>query len=640
MSVNTKKIWTLEGKSIVWNVSGHGKHRDNYEMSGAFCDCIADYGVDASGALELSLSCYFPTLRTIPNDTHATLEVKAGCLSFLQGGEPVTEFPRRFTLDGTLICESETSCGVTVRRQILPAKEKRCCVQTIRLTAEKEVELTLSQPGTLVLRYTYGTKGIYVARSCHDAPDTIALQAGESCSFTAWICADLASDPPTEPDGGEETALRYERIAALCDASLVLSTGIPELDAMARFARLRAGESLFQTLSGKFHSPGGRRYYAAIWCNDQVEYAGPHFAMTGDKAAIEASLNAYRAYVPYMAENYAPLPSSIIAEGLDIWNGVGDRGDAAMYLYGASAFCLYLGDEAVARELYGPIKWCAEYCRRRTSPEGVICSESDELEGRIPTDRYANLSTSSLCYGGLVLAAKLAQSLGDGETADVFRRRAEALGKAIEQYFGAQLHGFQTYRYSRGFDTLRAWICLPLCMGLTDRASGTMDAMLSPWLWTEEGMLSCELSEDNRDSTIWDRSTLYGFKTAFLCGCGNRILEPLLRYCNKRLLCDRVPYAVEAYPEGDKRHLSGESALFVRALTEGLLGIAPESLDRFSFVPALPEGMPHIHLSRLYIAGSCWEIRIERDAWQVLQEGKPVASGITDGQRVTVCAAD
>ena len=637
--MSAEKIWELEGKQLVWNVSDKAQHRDNYEMSGLYCDCIAEYGVNEKGVLELSLSCYFPTLRTIPNDTHATLEVKAGCLSFLRDGEPVAEFPKRFIIDGTLICESETNCGVTVRRQILPASEKRCCVQNICIAAEREVELTLSQPGTLVLGYTLGTKGVYVSRACHDAPDQIRLAPGGSCSFTAWVCADLASQEPTLPDGAAEIAARYGRIADLCEESLVLSTGIPELDAMARFARLRAGESIFETLSGKLHSPGGRTYYAATWCNDQVEYAGPHFAMTGDKTAIEASLNAYRAYVPFMAENYAPIPSSVIAEGLDIWNGAGDRGDAAMYLYGASAFCLYLGDESVARELYGPIKWCAEYCRRRTSPEGVICSESDELEGRIPTDRYANLSTSSLCYGGLVLAAKLAQSLGDGETANVYRQRAEALAVAIEQYFGAELHGFATYRYSRGFDTLRAWICLPLCMGLTDRAAGTMDAMLSPWLWTEEGMLSCELSQDNRDSTIWDRSTLYGFKTAFLCGYGDRILEPLLLYCRKRLLCDRVPYAVEAYPEGGKRHLSGESALLVRALTEGLLGIAPESLDSFSFVPALPDGMPHIHLSRLHLTGSCWEIRVERDGWQVLREGKPVASGITNGCRVTVGAA-
>ena len=129
---------------------------------------------------------------------------------------------------------------------------------------------------------------------------------------------------------------------------------------MTRFAKLRAGESIFETITGKYHSPGGRSYYAATWCNDQIEYAGPHFSMTGDAVAIEASLNAYRAYIPFMSDNYTKLPSSIIAEGLDIWEGAGDRGDAAMYLYGASFFCLCLGDRTVAKELYPAIQWCAD----------------------------------------------------------------------------------------------------------------------------------------------------------------------------------------------------------------------------------------------------------------------------------------
>lgn len=161
-----------------------------------------------------------------------------------------------------------------------------------------------------------------------------------------------------------------------------------------------------------------------------------------------------------------------------------------------------------------------------------------------------------------------------------------------------------------------------------------MDAMLSPHLWTEEGMLSCEISADCADRTIWDRSTLYGFKAAFLAGYGHRVLPLLKAYCRKRLLCDRVPYAVEAYPEGGKRHLSAESALLVRAVTEGILGIRPESLDSFSFLPSLPQGMPHIRLSGLYIVGACWEIRVEQGGFTVLRDGKIAASGPINGQRI------
>lgn len=637
--MDTKQLWELHDGILSWTVEQGQCHTDSYEMSGACCDCIIGYGTLPSGELWLDRSYYYPTLRKIPNDTHATLEVRPPAEKLpvlLQNGIPIREYPVRFTLDGTLHVESETDAAVRICRQFFPASGSCCGLELVTLTAEKAMILTLSQPQVAVLGFTLGTKGVYTARVRHNAPQQLMLSPNVPFSFCVWVSAAVGSQPDPAPDGMEELQKRYQRVRQLTEGSLVLHSGIPELDAMVRFAKLRAGESVFETLSGKFHSPGGRTYYAAVWCNDQVEYAGPHFAMTGDKTAIEASLNAYRAYMPFMAENYAPIPSSVIAEGLDIWNGAGDRGDAAMYLYGASLFTLYLGDREVAEELYGAICWCAEYCHRNRSEEGVICSDTDELERRIPTDGHANLSTSCLCYGGLLAAAKLADSLGYADQAAVFRRRAADLAVRIEQYFGAELHGYHTYRYSRGYDTLRAWICLPLCVGIPDRTEGTLQAMLSNYLWTEEGMLSCEISQDNLDSSIWDRSTLYGFRAAFATGNGDLVMEPLLRYCRKRLLCDRVPYAMEAYPEGEKRHLSAESALLVRVITEGMLAIQPEGLDRFSFVPVLPKLLPKLHLSGLHIAGHCWKILVDPVGWSVYRDDVLAASGKTDGNRVLI----
>ena len=226
--------------------------------------------------------------------------------------------------------------------------------------------------------------------------------------------------------------------------------------------------------------------------------------------------------------------------------------------------------------------------------------------------------------------------MGDEETAQIFRKRANELEQAIESYFGAKLHGFDTYRYSKGFDTLRAWICLPPCMGIFTRVEQTVEAMLSPYLWTEEGMLTCEISDENRSNTIWDRSTLYGMKAAFLAGAGERMLAPLFAYCHKRLVCDRVPYAVEAYPEGGKRHLSAESALFARVVTEGIFGIMPESLRSFSFVPSLPSAFNEMRLQNVRICGGCFDIYINKDEWVVTESGKKIAQGKTNGMRVEV----
>ena len=634
-----EKLWQIEDDRLVHIPKENAPHSDRIEMSGLFCDLIMRYGTKEDGTLDLAQIVYFPALRTIPNNTHATFgfrltEEERPTLCF--DGLPVTEYPVAFALDGTLTVKTKTQDGAQIARTVFPSVDTRFSIEMISVTAPKDIRLSLSHESGKTVCYGRGTKGVYLCKIYHTAGDALCISAGETASFAIYYTAEIANSPLSLPDAEEELQKRKERVSALADSALILHSGHETLDTMTRFAKIRAGESIFETLTGKYHSPGGHSYYAAIWCNDQVEYAGPHFALTGDKIAIEASLNAYRAYVPFMSDSYHRLPSSIIAEGLDIWEGAGDRGDAAMYLYGASFFVLALGDEKIARELYPAIRWCAEYCERKKTDAGVISSDSDELEGRFPTDGVANLSTSSLAYGGLCLASKLAASLGDGETAALYQKRADDLEEAIEKYFGATLHGFETYRYSKGFDTLRAWICLPIAMGIDTRREGTLNAMLSPYLFTEEGMLSCERGKENTSDTIWDRATLYGMKAAFLSGAGERMQQPLLDYTRRRLLTDRVPYAVEAYPEGGKRHLSGESALFVRVVTEGLFGILPESLTSFSFIPRLPSAFPYLSLSNIHIAGDVFDITVRKEDFEVAQNGVTVARGKTDGKRTVI----
>lgn len=116
-------------------------------------------------------------------------------------------------------------------------------------------------------------------------------------------------------------------------------------------------------------APGGLTYYAAVWCNDNVEYAGPFFPSLGDAHGNQTSLDTYRLYQPFMKPDYKRIPSSIIAEGVDTWAGAGDRGDSAMYAYGCSRFCLVRGDKAIAEELWPAIAWCLEYGRRQNIVE-------------------------------------------------------------------------------------------------------------------------------------------------------------------------------------------------------------------------------------------------------------------------------
>ena len=346
-----------------------------------------------------------------------------------------------------------------------------------------------------------------------------------------------------------------------------------------------------------------------------------------------------------MDDRYEPIPSSIIAEGLDFWNGAGDRGDAAMYLFGASRYALVSGRAGEDNALWKAIKWCAEYNLRRMDNDihrGLIPSDSDELEGRLPTGRI-NLSTNMLALGGFKTAASLADELGEQDTAETYRAAAATIEAETEAYFAGVVHGFDTYKYYDGNTTLRSWICLPLCMDMATHAKGTAEAITSPYLYSEAGQLS-----EEGTNVAWDRSTLYGLRGMYRAAVILSETDPeagralrktatdyLLSYCNRRLLGDHVPYAVEAYPEGGQRHLSAESALFCQIITEGVLAVQPLGFKKFSFNTVIPEDLPRFDLTNVHAFGEVFELHIEAGKWRLATESGKTYEGACHG-RVTV----
>lgn len=330
------------------------------------------------------------------------------------------------------------------------------------------------------------------------------------------------------------------------------------------------------------HGPGGSRYYAAIWANDQAEYVNPFFPFLGDNNGNESAINSFDTFARWMNPEYNAIPSSIIAEGTDYWNGAGDRGDCAMIAYGASRFALAYGDKQQAQQHLPLIDWCLEFSEKKLTQDGVIASDSDELEGRFPAGDV-NLSTNTLAYGGYLSASYLHRELGNIAKADEYLTKAQTLAINIERYFGANVQGYDTYRYFDGNDKLRAWIALPLTMGMFDRKADTLKALLSEHLWSENGIYT-----EAGDKTFWDRATLYAFRGIFAAGETDTAMSYFKYYSRKRLLGDHVPYAVEAWPEGNQRHLSAESGLYARVITEGLFGIEPVGLRSFYTAPKLP----------------------------------------------------
>jgi hypothetical protein len=406
--------------------------------------------------------------------------------------------------------------------------------------------------------------------------------------------------------------VKRKDLLSLLSNNLVLETPDSILNRAFAFAKIRAAESIYQTKGGPMHGPGGLSYYAAIWANDQAEYINPFFPYLGYDYGIESALNAYRHFARFMNADYKPIPSSIVAEGTDIWNGAGDRGDAAMIAYGASRFALSQGDKNMATELWPLIEWCLEYNKRKLNTAGVVASESDELEGRFPSGK-ANLNTSSLYYDALISAAYLGEALQkDKKQIALYKSAAITLKKNINAYFGATVMGYNTYRYYDGNDKLRSWICTPLTVNIFDRKQGTIDALFSPQLWTADGLAS-----QAGDKTFWDRSTLYALRGLFAAGDTKRGLQYLQYYSNRRLLGEHVPYPVEAYPEGNQRHLSAESGLYCRIYTEGLFGIRPVALNAFTITPQLPAEWNFMQLKNVHGYQNTFDVEVKREGSQL-----------------------
>jgi hypothetical protein len=293
-----------------------------------------------------------------------------------------------------------------------------------------------------------------------------------------------------------------------------------------------------------------------------------------------------------------------------------------MIAYGAARFALAHGERGIAEELWPLIEWCLEYSRRQTDANGVIASDSDELENRFPSGK-ANLCTSTLHYDALRSAAMLGRDLGKpAAQLEAYTAQATALRAAIERHFGATVEGFETYRYfDKSFpsyqarhahyanepDRLRAWICMPLTVDIYERKEGTIAALFSPKLWTPDG-----LATEAGKETFWDRSTLYALRGVFAAGATRQGLDYLTYYSNRRLLGDHVPYAVEAWPEGNQRHLSAESALYGRVFTEGLFGIRPTGLRSFDVTPRLPAKWDRMALHRIAAFGTIFDLTVAR----------------------------
>ncbi len=601
-------------------------YSDNIEMAGTRVAAIIHYDIDTAGILSVEREVIFPQLRRfIKDDDTKWQKYRAYLKSFYKDEEALPNIYvnkkllnippiEKINIDGTLEFVHKTNkTGIAIARKFFPSSDQRLLIEewSIHNASDSIKEITIAN--LVNQKSDYGVLGKYTRMITHNSPEKISLIGEKTHTFQIMYTATKESE--TTPTYQEDWKPRITFLSETKN-SLVLKTPDETLNTLFAFSKIRAAENIFHSKMGLVHSPGGGRYYAGVWANDQAEYSGPFFPYLGYDTGNIAAMNAYKAFYEQMLEipnHDKNLWASYEMNGDFTCCGT-DRGDAAMIAFGGLHFLMASGDKELCKKYEPMIDWCLEYNHKKLNAEGVVLSESDEMEGRIPTGT-ANLSTSALYYGALDLAIDFYKSMdADKSKIKTLEQRKQNLYKKIDDYFGAEIEGLKTYKYFKEHKHLRHWICLPLVMGINDRKEGTIKALFEK-LWTENGVhVEINPEEPEVSKIFWDRGTLYALRGTFLAGATEISLKKLKEFSEKRLLGEHVPYVVEAYPEGNMAHLSAESALYCRVFLEGVFGIRPTGISSFSLLPRLPASWDEMSLEKVKAFNQTFDIKVSKAA--------------------------
>lgn len=266
--------WKRKGSAIVWKTAEEAlPHDDHLEMSGKMVSQYLEYGADREGKSHYRQKIVFPMLRTIPNNTHASLTEEFGQEVFpeiaVDGKAEGRETAQEVIFDGLL--EMKGSLGaLAISRRFFPCAEAAAAVQKVRLLNPSSQPVQVKVGPLQEERFRRGVHGLYVVTATSDFSGERTLSPGEELSFCVVYAGRklLAPPEPVNGDAEEKGRLAFWENTR---QHLCLRTPDPLLNQAFDFAKLRTSESVFRTRNGLMHSPGGLAFYAAVWTNDQAE---------------------------------------------------------------------------------------------------------------------------------------------------------------------------------------------------------------------------------------------------------------------------------------------------------------------------------------------------------------------------------
>lgn len=176
---------------IVWTVDGQIPHEDHIEMSGKQVSVVLRYGVDCNGGFTLNKSMVWPLLRTIPNNTHASLMRRYDWNPLsgitVNGRSFTNEKVKDITLKGMLTVKSTFDQGYygqwELTREYLPSAELPALVELYQVVNTGKGNLSIEIPEDGFVAHTDPAKGVtgsYTIEGKLDRNGFFTLQPGDT----------------------------------------------------------------------------------------------------------------------------------------------------------------------------------------------------------------------------------------------------------------------------------------------------------------------------------------------------------------------------------------------------------------------------------------------------------------------------
>lgn len=205
-SQSTRRWSPQEDGSITWNIRNDLPHSDHIEMSGKSVSVVLRYGVDREGNFTLNKGMVWPLLRTVPNNTHASLMRRSAWNpldAVLVNSRSLTEEKvESISLNGILTVESRFNKGYygqwKLIREYFPSTDQPALIEKYSLINTGKNSLQVEIPEEQTHSKTNpenGVTGAYIMEGTVYGSGPHTVLPGDTLYFAASLSAHREGEP-------------------------------------------------------------------------------------------------------------------------------------------------------------------------------------------------------------------------------------------------------------------------------------------------------------------------------------------------------------------------------------------------------------------------------------------------------------